>query len=181
MLLLLMLQAAVAASSSDVALPGDRGPLPLAAMLGPPHPGAGPPPDKSSAPTQADSVRMANRAIALCAQRGARLGIAVVDANGVLRSAASSDGAMPGAVFIAARKATAAAAFQAPTSRVQASLRIDAGAPQLRSYMAVSPGAVPLRRDGRVIGAIGASGGTGDADETCVRDAAREAGLLEDR
>ncbi len=162
-------------------LPSDHGPLPLAVMLGSPHSSPPPPTDTTAAPSSAAAAAAVRAALARCNADGVRLGVAVVDAAGNLRAAGAADGAMSGAVFVAARKATAAAAFSMPTSLLQTRLRADPDRTrQAKAYMAVSPGAVPLIVDGHLIGAVGGSGGSGQQDEVCAAaGAAAAAGMLE--
>lgn len=152
-------------------LPGDHGPLPLAMMLAPPH--GGPPPPSSgpvAAPSPEAAIAAARTALASCEARHVLLGVAVTDARGNLVAALTAAHAGPGHVFVAARKATAAAAYREPTSDVQTRLRHQdpAALAMLKPYMAVSPGAVPIMVSGKLIGAIGASGGSGIDDETCA-------------
>ena len=43
----------------------------------------------------------------------------------------------------------------------------------------LSKGGIPLQQDGRVIGAVGASGGTGEQDEACSAAGLLAAGFAE--
>ena len=70
---------------------------------------------------------------------------------------------------IAIGKAKAAATYRRPT-RAFADV-INKGGPATATLPGVfaSPGGVPLMADGKVIGAVGASGATGDQDEQCSK------------
>jgi uncharacterized protein GlcG (DUF336 family) len=70
---------------------------------------------------------------------------------------------------IAIGKARSAATFRRPT-RVFAEV-INKGGPAVATLGGVfaSPGGVPIFVDGRIIGAVGVSGVTGDQDEQCAK------------
>jgi uncharacterized protein GlcG (DUF336 family) len=109
-------------------------------------------------------------ALEACARDGLRVGVAVTDSAGTLQLGLTADGATPGRIFMATRKDIAALAFKSPTSVVQQKLRDkDAAAlAALKPNMVVYPGAVPLMAGERVLGAIGASGATGEQDQACA-------------
>jgi uncharacterized protein GlcG (DUF336 family) len=159
--------------SDPLMLPSQTPPPPLAMMLRYPRkqvPGAPlPAPDTTPAVPMLLALEAAQKALATCASQGLRVGVAVVDSQGQLRLGLSQDGASPGRIFGAAQKASAAAAFQQPTSVIQQRLRDDKSlVSQLKPYMEVHPGAVPLLSGGRLLGAIGASGATGEQDQACA-------------
>jgi uncharacterized protein GlcG (DUF336 family) len=121
------------------------------------------------------AVGAAQAAITACTNTasGVRVGVAVVDAAGVLQVAVAGDGASPGRVFVAARKAVAAVEFKAPTSEVQKRLATDRSLKsRIKPNMVVTPGAVPLIVNGQLLGAIGVSGGTSAQDERCAVEGA---------
>lgn len=101
--------------------------------------------------------------------------IAVVDHGGNLVAHVRMDGAWIGSVDISINKAFTARAFDVAT----ADLAGNAGPGQQffgihasnGGRVMIFAGGVPLRRDGRVVGAVGVSGGTGDQDQS-VADAA---------
>jgi len=70
---------------------------------------------------------------------------------------------------IAIGKAKAAATYRRPT-RAFADV-INKGGPATATLPGVfaSPGGVPIMNDGKVIGAVGVSGVTGDQDEQCSK------------
>lgn len=94
------------------------------------------------------------------------MAIAVVDNAGMLVAFERMDNTQTGSVAVAQDKASSAALFRRPTKAFQdvvaaggAGLRILT----LRGASAVE-GGLPLMVDGKIIGAIGVSGGTADQD-----------------
>jgi glc operon protein GlcG len=98
-------------------------------------------------------------------RRNWKMNIAVVDPNGDLIHFLRMDGALIGSITVSQRKARTAALYRRPT---QAFYNVyEAG----HSYVSTIdpsiialPGGFPLVEDGKLIGAIGCSGGTGDQD-----------------
>ena len=74
---------------------------------------------------------------------------------------------------IAIGKARAAATYQRPTRAFADA--IAKGGPAMLSLGGIfaSPGGVPIMVDGKVIGAVGVSGVTGDQDEQCAMAGAK--------
>ena len=123
------------------------------------------------------------RALALiaAAQEEARtqdlkLAVAVVDAGGHLVALQRMDGAPWIAPEVAIGKAWTAAAYGAPSAAQGEKMK------ELHAFSAsisaatggrYTPqiGGLPITESGTVIGAMGASGGTGQQDEDCVRAA----------
>jgi uncharacterized protein GlcG (DUF336 family) len=94
------------------------------------------------------------------------MAIAVVDAAGQLVAFERMDNAFPGATAVSQDKAQSAAIYRRPTKAFQdalagggAGLRVLT----LRGANAVE-GGIPLVVDGKVIGAIGVSGGSAEQD-----------------
>lgn len=156
------------------ALPDDMPPPPMAAMLRPPRPDSQRPPEPPRenvpAPSQAVALAAAQAALAQCARDHHEVGVAVSDGGGHLILGMTMDGARPGRIYSGVRKNGAAVLFGQPTSQVQARLQAgDAAArDRLKPWMVVFPGAVPLIKDGTVIGAVGVSGATAQQDEVCA-------------
>jgi uncharacterized protein GlcG (DUF336 family) len=95
---------------------------------------------------------------------------AVVDRCGELIAFLKMDGAPPAAPEFARRKAITSAMTRRPTDEVTERLKPDgpmAGYFTLPN-ICVFPGGIPIRFNDRVIGAIGVSGGTGEADIACA-------------
>ena len=122
--------------------------------------------------TLADANRVIAGAIEKANQIGAKMNIAVCDAGGRLLSFQRMDGAMWAGAYGSQGKAVASAAFGRASGDLQA--RADPPTPRgiaLRSggEMILGQGAVPILRDGVVIGACGVGGGTSQEDEDCAR------------
>jgi uncharacterized protein GlcG (DUF336 family) len=98
-------------------------------------------------------------------KRNWKMNIAVVDTNGELVHFLRMDGAQIASVAISQGKARTAARFRRPT---QIFYNIfEGGHPYLSTLdpgLVASPGGFPLVENGKLIGAIGCSGGTGDQD-----------------
>ena len=115
-----------------------------------------------------------DRAVAL----GTQVSAAVVDDGGHLIAFGRMDGAEIAGPVLAVDKAFTAVAQSASTAELA---RLAAPGGPLFGLHAngggryvIFAGGVPLRRDGRIAGAVGVSGGTIDEDEACAR-AAEEA------
>lgn len=167
------------------ALPGDVLPpfgIPDASGHLPPYPapppGANPGPlhvkNKANPESTAEgppldlAISGAEAALHEC-ERQDRLGsVAVVDIAGDIRVAMSMDGTDGTHVFVAARKALTALEFEKPSVEVKAAAM--KGDPdtlaRVKPAMFVQFGGFPLRAHGKVIGAIGYSGGI---DEPCAK------------
>jgi len=113
-------------------------------------------------------------AVAEATKRGWQLNVAVVDSGANLVAFMRMDGAQIGSIGIAEHKARAAVKFRRPTkvfedaiqkSEIKYILTLD--------DIIASRGGIPLIEDGRIVGAIGCSGGTGSQDEVvCTAGAA---------
>jgi uncharacterized protein GlcG (DUF336 family) len=161
-------------------MPGDKPPPTLEETLrmGQRPPGGqsqGPrqpfPPDTTPAPPLALSIEAAQAAIDYCTSQGVAVGVAVVDAAGVLRVGLSADGATPpGRLFGAIPKALTAVEFKVPSSEAQKMVRADPSlAARVRPNMMVNPGAVPLMAGDRLLGAIATSGTGAQQEEACAK------------
>jgi glc operon protein GlcG len=102
----------------------------------------------------------------------ARVGIAVVDANGDLVFSERLDGASARGVISAQGKARAALLFGQPTKQVQDA--IAAGKPVQATVtppaagaaeITINQGGLPILKDGKVIGGIGVGGSASSEDE----------------
>ena len=120
--------------------------------------------------------KLIDAAVAEARDQGFELSFAVVDAGGHLVAIARMDGADWITPEVATGKAWTAAAFRAP-SAAQGDKAKDlvafAGAISAATHGRYTPqiGGLPITDGGSVIGAIGASGGTGQQDEDVVRAA----------
>jgi uncharacterized protein GlcG (DUF336 family) len=103
---------------------------------------------------------------------GVKLSISVVDARGDLVCMVKMDGAPWRTPYISRGKARASACFGVPS----ADLTDRAMTPVFRAVMEVEKGefvpgqgALPIMKNGELIGAIGGSGGTSQQDEDAAR------------
>lgn len=106
-------------------------------------------------------------------KRGWPMSIAVVDTHGDLVHFTRMDGAMLASVQVAQNKARTSAHWRRETRvffNAYASGANYVGT--LDPDLVAAPGGVPLISDGKLIGAVGCSGGTGDQDAMVCQSAA---------
>ncbi len=113
--------------------------------------------------------KVAAGTIAECQKNGWRVAVAVVNTHGSLVYYERMDDTQSASAAIAPGKASAAAMYRRPT-RVFAEVITKSGA-ALTTLPGVvaSPGGVPIVVGGKIIGAVGVSGVTGDQDEQCAK------------
>jgi uncharacterized protein GlcG (DUF336 family) len=112
-------------------------------------------------------------ALAEADKRGWQLNVAVVDSGSNLVMFARMDGAQLASVAIAEHKARAAAKFRRPTRVFEEAVQKGIVYVTTLDDVVASRGGIPLIEDGKIIGAIGCSGGTGSQDEViCAAGAA---------
>jgi len=122
------------------------------------------------APIALDHAQAAiGAAVAESKKRGWKLNVAVVDSGGNLVAFARMDGAQIASIAISELKARAAATFRRETKAFEAG--IQGGNNYLITLDGVigSRGGIPLLEGGKLIGAIGCSGGTGSQDEVVCK------------
>lgn len=112
-------------------------------------------------------------AIAEANKRGWPENFAVVDINGDLVAFARMDGAQLASIAIAEHKARTAARYRRPTLLFENAVQ-KFGLNYILSLddVIASRGGIPLVVDGKIIGAVGCSGGTGSQDEALCKVAA---------
>jgi uncharacterized protein GlcG (DUF336 family) len=123
------------------------------------------------APITLDRAQAVIEAVmAECRKHGWKMNVAVVDSGANLVAFARMDGAQIASIAIAQHKARAAAMFRRETKVFELAVN-GGGAPGALSVDGViaARGGVPLIEDGKLIGAVGASGGAGSQDEVCVK------------
>jgi uncharacterized protein GlcG (DUF336 family) len=110
-----------------------------------------------------------NAAVAEANKRGWKLNVAVVDSGANLVSFARMDGAQLGSIQIAEHKARASVKYRRETKAFEGG--VQGGNLYLLSLddVIASRGGIPLMDAGRMVGAIGCSGGTGSQDEVVCR------------
>jgi glc operon protein GlcG len=114
------------------------------------------------------ATKAVEAAVAEAKKNGLLMAVAVVSNSGFLVHFSKMDQTQFASVQIAMDKAKAAATFRRPTKVFED--RANSGGPSVLSLHGVvaSEGGIPLMRDGKVIGAIGCSGGTSAQDgATC--------------
>ena len=104
-------------------------------------------------------------AVAEANKRGWPLNIAVVDSGGNLVTFARMDGAQLASIAIAEHKARASAKFRRPTRAFEEAMQKGIAYIATLDDVVAARGGIPLIEDGKLIGAIGCSGGTGSQDE----------------
>jgi uncharacterized protein GlcG (DUF336 family) len=109
-------------------------------------------------------------AVAESKKRGWKMNVAVVDSGGNLVAFQRMDGAQIASIAISEHKARAAANFRRETKVFETGININ----NLNSLITLdgviaSRGGIPLVEAGKIIGAIGCSGGSGAQDEAVCR------------
>ena len=130
--------------------------------------------------TLAEAEVMLAGAKAKVLEMGARMSISVVDARGDLITMMRTDGASWRTPPISRAKAVASSCF----GRASGELTENAMAPVFRGLMAMEgghmipgQGALPVFKDGEIVGAVGGSGGTAQEDEDAALAGITAAGL----
>lgn len=124
-------------------------------------------PDYGPDVTTATAKKIAAGVLAECQKNGWNVAVAIVDTHGFLVYFERMENTQYASMDIAIGKARAAATYRR-TTRVFADV-INKGGPATGTLPGVfaSPGGVPIYVDGKIIGASGVSGATGDQDEQC--------------
>jgi glc operon protein GlcG len=106
-------------------------------------------------------------------KRNWKMNIAVVDTNGELVMFERMEGAQIASVPISANKARTAARYRRETRLFFNAFEAGHGyVATLDPMLVASPGGFPLVENGKIIGGIGCSGGTGDQDAVICKVAA---------
>ena len=119
-----------------------------------------------------EANRITQGAIAKARELNIRISVAVCDAGGRLMAFQRMDSTIWASVYGSQGKAVASAAFARPSGELTE--RADHPTPRgiaaaEGGHMIMGQGAVPIMRDGVVVGACGVGGGTGQQDEDCAR------------
>lgn len=108
---------------------------------------------------------------------GQPMNIAVADAGGNLVAHVRMDGAWLGSVDISIKKAYTSRAFDISTkdlaSHSQSGGQFFGIHASNDGKIMVFSGGIPLKRDGKVVGAVGVSGGSGDQDHAVAEAAVK--------
>jgi uncharacterized protein GlcG (DUF336 family) len=112
--------------------------------------------------------RIIEAAEAKAAQIGQPMNIAVADAGGNLVAHVRMDGAWLGSIDISIKKAYTARAFDIATKDLathsQSGGQFFGIHASNDGKIMIFAGGIPLKQDGKIVGAIGVSGGSGDQD-----------------
>ena len=102
-------------------------------------------------------------------KHGWALNVAVVDSGANLVAFGRMDGAQLGSIAVSEHKARTAAKFRRPTKAFEEAIQKGNNYALTIDDVMGSRGGIPLVEGGKIIGAIGCSGGTGAQDEaTCT-------------
>jgi uncharacterized protein GlcG (DUF336 family) len=127
--------------------------------------------------TLADARRIIAAAEKKAAQIGQPMNIAVADAGGNLVAHVRMDGAWIGSVDISIKKAYTSRAFDISTKDLakhsQSGKQFFGIHASNDGKIMVFAGGIPLKRDGKVVGAIGVSGGSGAQDHAVAEAGAK--------
>jgi glc operon protein GlcG len=116
---------------------------------------------------------VAQAAVAEATRRGWQLNVAVVDSGANLVTFVRMDGAQLASIAISEHKARAAAKYRRPTKAFEDAMqKSDLKYALTLDDIIASRGGIPLIEGGKIIGAIGCSGGTGSQDEAVCAAAA---------
>lgn len=116
-------------------------------------------------------------AVAEAKKRGWPMNIAVVDSGGNLVSFKRMDGAQLASILISEHKARAAATYRRETKAFESGVQ-EGNLTYLLTLDGIiaSRGGIPLVEGGKMVGAIGCSGGTGSQDEVVCKAGAAAIG-----
>lgn len=133
------------------------------------HPGlaqelAAPPASYGPPITLDDALSLVERGQELAAQCGLSMALAVAEPSGELVAFARMDEALYASTRLAQQKARTSARFRMTTAQFEERVRDGRTALLSSDEVIAIGGGVPIVRDGRVIGAIGISGGTAAQD-----------------
>ncbi len=110
--------------------------------------------------------KMAALSVAEAAKNNWKMAIAIVDVAGDLVYFEKMDGTQTASVNIAQDKARSAVRFKRPTKAMQDVLAQGGAGVRFLALQGAIPveGGLPIVMDGKIVGAIGASGGSSDQD-----------------
>jgi uncharacterized protein GlcG (DUF336 family) len=115
-----------------------------------------------------DARRVISAAERKAAEIGQPMNIAVVDSGGNLVSHVRMDGAWIGSIDISINKAFTSRAFDIATKDLaqhsQSGGQFFGIHVSNRGRIMIFAGGIPLKREGKVVGAVGVSGGSGEQD-----------------
>jgi uncharacterized protein GlcG (DUF336 family) len=141
---------------------------------------AAPPAAPARALDLALAVEAAQTAIDACSKDGFKVGVAIVDAAGVLKAFLAADGAGKNAVESSQKKAAAVIAFKASNSDTMEKAKTDPALDakiKADATLMVRPGGLLLMAGNDIIGAFGLGGVPGPGGGAVKDEACAQAGL----
>ena len=129
-------------------------------------------PQGYGAPIALDAAKkIAVPALAEAARNNWAMAVAVVDGAGDLVYFERMDATQAGSVAVAIDKARSAARFKRPTKAFQDVLAAGGDGWRVLGLQGAVPveGGIPIVMEGKIVGAIGVSGGTSPQDGQCAR------------
>jgi glc operon protein GlcG len=126
-------------------------------------------PDYGPSINVATAKKIAAATLAECQKNKWNVAVAIVDTHGALLYFERLENTQYASNDIAIGKARAAATYQRPTRAFAETINKGSPATATLPGIFASPGGVPIMADGKVTGAVGVSGVTGDQDEQCAK------------
>jgi uncharacterized protein GlcG (DUF336 family) len=118
-----------------------------------------------------NAKKAATLALAEAAKNNWTMAVAIVGPAGTLVYYEKMDNTQLGSAEVAVEKARTAALFKRPTKAFQDALAAGGDGLRVLGLKGVTPveGGIPLVMDGKIVGAIGVSGGTSAQDGQCAK------------
>jgi glc operon protein GlcG len=118
-----------------------------------------------------NAKKVAAPALAEAAKNNWTMAVAVVDPGGNLVYYEKMDNTQIGSANVAIDKARSAALFKRPTKALQDALAAGGDGLRILKIQGAVPveGGIPLVLDGKIVGAIGVSGGASSQDAQCAK------------
>jgi uncharacterized protein GlcG (DUF336 family) len=113
--------------------------------------------------------KIAAGVIAECTKIKVNVAVAITNTHGSLVYYERMNNTQSASARIAVDKASAAAMYRRPTRAFVDAIAKTGPATMTLPGVVASPGGLPIFSSGKVIGGVGASGGTGDQDEQCSK------------
>lgn len=126
-------------------------------------------PDYGPSVTVDQAKKIAAGVIGECTSNKWNVAVAVVDTGGHLVYFERMENTQTASMDIAIMKARAAATYRRPTRAFLDAINKSGPATMTLPGVVASPGGVPIMVGGKVTGAVGVSGVTGDQDEQCAK------------
>jgi uncharacterized protein GlcG (DUF336 family) len=115
--------------------------------------------------------RAVARGLEFAQTEGLSMAIVVLDENASVAAAARMDGSRPSTYEVVLAKANTALQLRAPTDVLQSAISLEnkIALGQLLERIVFIGGGVPIERDGRFVGGIGAGGAAEEKDIECAK------------